>query len=69
MSSIKQLFLSEVERETENTRKMMEKLSDADLTWKPHEKSMSIGALAGHIVEIHNWVGNAFVEDEFDFQC
>ncbi len=67
MSSIKQLFLSEVERETENTRKMMERLEGVDLTWKPHDKSASIGDLAGHIVEIHNWVGNAFVEDEFDF--
>ncbi|MBP3944423.1 DinB family protein [Sphingobacteriaceae bacterium WQ 2009] len=64
--SIKQGFLIELERETANTRRILANLTDADLTFQPHEKSMTLGNLAGHIVELHNWVSIAISTNDFN---
>jgi uncharacterized damage-inducible protein DinB len=43
-------LIAEYDRETTKTRKMLEAIpADADFTYKPHPKSMSLGRLAGHI--------------------
>ncbi|SFT12644.1 DinB family protein [Sphingobacterium wenxiniae] len=65
--SIKEGFLIELERETANTRRIVERLEDKHLSWKPHVKSMSAGELAGHVVELHNWVAGGLGLVEFDF--
>ncbi|OJV52949.1 MAG: damage-inducible protein DinB [Bacteroidetes bacterium 43-16] len=64
---LKQALLIEVERETENTRKMISRIEDGHLAFKPHEKSMSMLALARHIVELHSWVGEILSKDALDF--
>ncbi len=35
--------------------------------WQPHEKSMTLGRLAGHIAEIPQWTHN-ILQDELDFE-
>ncbi len=65
--SIKEGFLFELERETNNTRRMLDRLKDEDLTFRPHEKSKSLGELAGHIVELHNWVSLVLTKNDFNF--
>lgn len=60
-------FLFELERETAGTRRILEGLKDEHLSWKPHPKSKSVGELANHIVELHNWVSGALQQDDFDF--
>lgn len=42
-------FLAEFEQESQTTKRFLEGLADKDLTWKPHEKSMTAGQLALHI--------------------
>lgn len=64
--SIKQGFLVELERETNNTKRILSRLKDEDLAFQPHEKSMNLGALAGHIVELHNWVSLALTKNDFN---
>ncbi|WP_156307118.1 DinB family protein [Sphingobacterium endophyticum] len=64
--SIKEGFLIELERETNSTRKMLDRLKDEHLDFKPHEKSMSLGALAGHVVELHNWISGALTKNDFN---
>lgn len=66
--SIKKSFLIELERETSNTGRVLDRITDEHLDWRPHEKSMSLGALAAHIVELHNWVSKAIPKDVFDFK-
>ena len=39
-------FLAEFETQAPVTRKFLERMLEAKLTWKPHEKSMSAGQLA-----------------------
>ena len=64
--SINEGFLIEIDRETTNTRRLLERIEDKHFSYKPHEKSMSLGALANHIVELHNWVKAGLSVDEFD---
>lgn len=45
-------FLAEIDGEFPTTRKFLERLSQKDLLWKPHEKSMTAGQLALHIAQL-----------------
>ena len=49
---IQKELIAEFDHELARTRKMLAAIpADVDFTWKPHPKSMSLGRLAGHIVE------------------
>ena len=45
-------LLPEFDHEFATTRKLLERVPDADLGWKPHEKSMSLGELATHVANV-----------------
>lgn len=57
----------ELEHEAVSTRKMLERLPADKLAWQPHTKSMTLGQLAGHIVEMVSWTGPTLTQDELDF--
>ena len=59
-------LLLEFDRECSGTRKCLERLPGEKLAWKPHEKSMSLGKLAGHVATIPGWIGSALLADGFD---
>lgn len=61
------LLLKEMEQEAAITRKMLERVPGDKLTWKPHEKSMSMQQLAVHIAELPSWVQTALTTSELDF--
>jgi uncharacterized damage-inducible protein DinB len=42
-------FIAELEQEAETTRRVLERIPEARLGWRPHPKSMSLGQLALHI--------------------
>ena len=43
-------LISEYDSEVARTRKILEAIpADADFTYKPHPKSISLGRLAGHV--------------------
>jgi len=42
-------LLQELEQEAQTTRRVLERVPDAHLGWKPHAKSMTLGQLAMHI--------------------
>lgn len=42
-------LIAELKQEAESTRKVLERVPSGKLSWKPHEKSMSLGQLALHI--------------------
>lgn len=66
--AISAALIAELKHETASTRKILERLSDEHLDWRPHEKSMTLGELAAHVVELHNWSGEAISKDVFDFK-
>jgi uncharacterized damage-inducible protein DinB len=53
--SIIQTLLPEFDREMANTRKILAVVPDDKFAYKPHEKSMSLGRLAGHVAEMPEW--------------
>lgn len=67
MSDLIPIFLKEVNNEAVTTRKMLERIPEDKLGWKPHEKSMTIKQLATHIAELNGWVGMALTSDGLDF--
>ena len=47
--SVTKAFLAEFENEAKTTRRVLERVPSDKLSWKPHPKSMSLGALALHV--------------------
>ena len=64
--SISEALLAEFEEEAKTTRRVLSAVDGGRLDWKPHEKSMAVGALAGHIAEAPSWT-KSMLEREFDF--
>jgi uncharacterized damage-inducible protein DinB len=50
--TIPELFLQEFDEEIPSTRKMLERVPETSFSWKPHEKSMTLGRLASHVAEL-----------------
>jgi uncharacterized damage-inducible protein DinB len=49
---IVQGMLQELEQEAQTTRRVLERVPDAHLDWRPHPKSYSLGQLALHVAQI-----------------
>ena len=55
-------LLPEFDREMGLTRRLLERLPDGQFTWKPHEKSMTLGRLAEHLAELPGWAKVAIMD-------
>lgn len=56
----------EYQHESALTRKVLERIPEDKLGWKPHAKSMTLGRLASHLAEIQGWVKSAIELDVMD---
>ena len=65
--TIAESLVGELDREMATTRKLLERVPDSDGAWRPHPKSMSMGELAQHIVNLLKFGEPAFSAKEFDF--
>lgn len=61
-----QLTLPEFEHEMATTRRVLERVPDDKLDWRPHPKSNTIGWNANHLAEIPGWAANILTEPFFD---
>lgn len=66
MTLVAQL-IAHYQQEANTTRKLLERLPEDKLSWKPHEKSMTLGRLAMHISELPKWVVAIVRMSEFNF--
>lgn len=64
--SIAQSLLPEFDHEMATTRKYLEITPAKAADWKPHAKSMALGALAVHLVEVPEWAIVTLTQPEFD---
>jgi uncharacterized damage-inducible protein DinB len=64
--SIKDALLPEFDHEMGTTRRVLERVPEPDLAWKPHEKSRSLGQLAGHLTNLPTWFGLILERSEYD---
>ena len=53
--SIKDIAFGDIERELAATRRVLERVPEEHFGWKPHEKSMTLQALAGHVATMPIW--------------
>ncbi|HZB89769.1 MAG TPA: DinB family protein [Terracidiphilus sp.] len=67
--NIQNELVLELDREGAKTRKVLEAIPDgADFGWKPHEKSMTLGALAGHVTDMtRDWGLHTLTQDKLEF--
>lgn len=52
---LKDLLRAELDHEFATTKRLLDRIPPGKLTWKPHEKSMSLGGLGKHLASIPNW--------------
>ena len=65
--SIGRSLIPEFDHEMKVTRTVLERIPEDKLGWKPHEKSMTLGRLAGHIAELPRFSLSMIQLDALDF--
>jgi uncharacterized damage-inducible protein DinB len=65
--ALRDAFLPEFDHEMSTTRKTLERVPEDKTDWKPHNTSMPMGRLAGHIAEMVGFAAQTFQGDSFDF--
>lgn len=60
-------ILQEFDQEAATTRRVLERVPEGQLTWKPHARSMSLGQLALHIATSPGNIANMAQQDYFEF--
>ena len=65
--SLSKLLLPEFDQENANTRKTLERVPEDKWDWKPHEKSGTLGWMAGHVATLNDWTTQTLETDQLDF--
>lgn len=61
-----ELLISDIERDAEATRKVLERVPQGHEKWKPHDKSMELGPLVYMVATMIEWTGFILNMDELD---
>ena len=61
-----ELFLAELDREVERSRRALEQVPEGKHDWKPHDKSMIFGYLTDMVATIPMWITMMLKQDELD---
>ena len=64
--NISNLLIPELQRETQLTEAFFKRVPADKLDWTPHEKSMPMGQLCAHIVELNTWISSTMDLDVLD---
>ncbi len=59
-------LLPEFDYEMAGTRKLIERIPERALAWKPHEKSMSMIGLATHLADLLTWGSMTIDQESYD---
>ena len=65
--TISENFIEELKAESASTQKIFSIIPFEKALWKPHEKSMELARLVGHIAEIPEWITLTVKHDDYDF--
>lgn len=66
-ASSKDLALCDIERELNATRRVLKRVPAEQFGWKPHEKSMTLVQLAGHVATMPIWCVLTVEQDGLNF--
>jgi uncharacterized damage-inducible protein DinB len=64
--TISETLLPEFDQEMASTRKLLECVPENKFSWKPHDKSMTLGRLASHVAEMPNWAFFTIAQDKLE---
>ena len=59
-------ILMEIDQEAQTTKRVLDRIPEDKLTWKPHPKAFSLGQLALHIASLPESVAAAAVPDSME---
>ena len=65
--SYAETLLPEFDHEMASTRKVLERIPEDKLDWKPHPKSNTIGWNANHLAELPGWSVSILTQPNYDF--
>lgn len=60
-----EMILPEFDEEMASTRKVLERVPEDKLDWRPHAKSNTIGWNANHLADIPAWVEGTFTQTSY----
>src|SRR5688572_30520222 len=66
MPRIAELLMEELDREATGTRRALERVPEGRNDWKPHEKSMELGYLAGLVATMASWIHSIVTQEDLD---
>jgi uncharacterized damage-inducible protein DinB len=61
-----ELYLTELDREVDRSKRALEQVPAGKYDWKPHEKSMQFGYLAELVATMPTWIAMQIAQDELD---
>lgn len=64
--SLKEIAVGDLTQEIDTARRMLERVPEQHFAWKPHEKSMTLGALASHLANLLYWQTAILTQEELD---
>jgi len=59
-------LLAEYDHEMGTTRRLLERIPDDKLAWKPHDKSRAFGEIATHLANLPTWGSTILSQASFD---
>jgi uncharacterized damage-inducible protein DinB len=67
--AITDALLPEFDHEIATTRRLLERVPEDQFGWKPHDRSMTLGQLAGHIAAIPRWCTMTLATEVLDLEA
>jgi len=64
--AIRDSILPELDHEMATTRKLLERVPEAQANWQPHPKSMTLGKLTIHLATLPHWATTTMKQTELD---
>ena len=64
--SLCDMLLPDFDHEMAVTRRVLERVPDAALAWRPHDRSFDLGGLALHVAHIPRWGRTILERDSYD---
>jgi uncharacterized damage-inducible protein DinB len=61
-------LVPEFDHEMGTTRRLLERVPEAEFNWKPHSKSMSLGELSNHLSGLVGWTNDVLSATSFDVE-
>lgn len=66
ISEVTEMLLAELEQEAQTTRRVLQRVPDGKLSWRPHPRSSSLGQLALHVAIIPRLGPDVLAQDVFE---